>query len=269
MEKLLIPAELKAKVRAGIGESPQLSCEEYQAERARWLNDLAGDLPGKYCAKCKSRGYTTEVRGTALVRVECSCMAKRRSMERIRKSGLGDMLERYTFSTYQTPHRWQRDAVEMAQRYLRDLSGRWFVAAGAVGSGKTHLCTALCGELLNAGMEVRYMLWRDQGGRIKAAVNDSAEYARLLDPLKMVRVLYIDDFFKAGPKGVSDGDIHLAFELLNSRYNDRKLVTILSTERTVDEILSIDEAVGSRIYERSEGYYLHFSGLNKNWRLRK
>lgn len=246
-----------------------MTCEDYQAERARWLNEMPGDLAGEYCACCKNRGFTTEARGTDLVRVECPCMAKRRSIDRLKKSGLGDMLERYTFSSYQTPHEWQKKAKGLARQYLSDCNGKWFVAAGAVGSGKSHLCTAICGELLNAGFDARYMLWRDDGGRIKAAVNDSDEYLRLLEPLKKVQVLYIDDFFKAGPKGVGDGDIHLAFELLNSRYNSRKKLTILSTERTIEEILNIDQGIGSRIYERSEGYYIRITGSEKNWRLRK
>lgn len=60
--------------------------------------------------------------------------------------------------------------------------------------------------------------------------------------LKMVYVFYIDDFIK---ETVTDADINIAFELLNARYNDHEKLTIISTEK------SIDEALGSRIYERS------------------
>lgn len=232
------------------------------------MNRIPGKLTGDHCEECLDRGYITEARGKELVRVECRCMAKRRSLDHIRRSGLGDMLEAYTFERYQTPETWQKNAKGFALDYLEHGRGKWFVAAGAVGSGKSHLCTAICGELLNAGLEVRYMLWRDDGGRIKAAVNDSDVYSRLLDPLKTVRVLYIDDFFKAGSGGVTQGDINLAFELLNYRYNNRGLVTIISTERTLEEIMDIDEAVGSRIYERCKGYYLLIGGKGKNWRVK-
>ena len=34
----------------------------------------------------------------------------------------------------------------------------WFVTTGRSGAGKTHLCTAICGELLHRGLPVRYML---------------------------------------------------------------------------------------------------------------
>ena len=46
----------------------------------------------------------------------------------------------------------------------------------------------------------------------------------------------------------------------------RDRLTIISTERSLDEILEIDEAVGSRIYERSKAYYLPLHAMN--WRLR-
>lgn len=243
------------------------SSEAYEAMRLEWRNRAEGKLEGEDCPRCRNRGYTVELRDGVPVSVECPCMARRRYARRMERSGLGGLLKRYTFASYQTPEGWQRDAKGAALDYLRDNEGKWFVAAGCVGSGKTHLCTAICGELLNAGLEVRYMRWKDDGGRIKAAVNQSEEYNRQITPLKRVRVLYIDDFWKAGNKAVSKGDIDLAFELLNSRYSDSKKITIISTELLVNQIMDIDEAVGSRIYERSKGSCLELSGA-KNWRLR-
>lgn len=226
-----------------------------------------GDLEGEYCHKCKNKGYIAEVKNGIMVTRECECIAWRRSLIRIRKSGLSDMLARYTFEAWKTPETWQKKAYEKATDYVQNGSGKWFVASGCVGSGKSHLCTAICGKFLDAGLEVRYMMWRDLGSRIKAAVNDSEEYNRLLKPLKCTKVLYIDDFLKAGKTGITQGDINLAFELLNYRYNDRKLITVISSELTIEQIMEFDEAVGSRIYERSKEYYLKITG-NKNWRLR-
>ena len=71
--------------------------------------------------------------------------------------------------------------------------------------------------------------------------------------LKKTEVLYIDDFLKGGD---TDADIRLAYEILNSRYNDRGLRTILSSEMTPEKLLRRDEALGGRIYERARGYVL-------------
>ena len=86
-------------------------------------------------------------------------MAIRRSIRRAEKSGLGDLLERHTFDRFQTPKPWQARAKQLAQDYAAAPNG-WFVASGASGSGKTHLCTAICRRLLDDGRAVRYDLWR-------------------------------------------------------------------------------------------------------------
>lgn len=247
--------------------SIQLDFEEYNVMRAKWANEARGNLDGEDCPICKNRGYTVEARNGTTVCVECACMAKRRSIKRIEKSGLGDMVKRYTFDNYQTPEVWQENAKKKAIQYMKNPCEQWFVACGCVGSGKTHLCTAICSELMNSGLEVRYMRWKDDGGRMKAAVNDSDEYRNLVEPMKRVSVLYIDDFWKAGKSSVTKGDIDLAFEILNARYNTKNLITIISSEHSIKQMVNIDEAVGSRIYERSKETCLEMTG-NKNWRLR-
>ena len=189
-------------------------------------------------------------------------------MKRIERSGLKDLLSTRTFEAFQTVEPWQVEMKRKGQAFLTDNSGKWFAAMGAVGSGKTHLCTAICGELLNAGLEVRYIRWRNEGARLKSLVNARDEYERMIEPLKTVKVLYVDDLFKTqSGKELTQGDINLAFELLDHRYSDPRLITIISAEKTIEEILSIDEAVGSRIFERCKGYYLCLTG-NKNQRIR-
>lgn len=117
------------------------------------------------------------------------------------------------------------------------------------------------------------MLWRDASTRLKGLVNMVYDYEQEIQALKEADVLYIDDFFKTGinKNGTiekpSEADIKLAHEILNVRYMRRDLITIISSEFMVEEILDFDEAVGSRIFERSKGYMLEFSGKDKNQRL--
>lgn len=244
--------------------------EEYEAMRAQWANDAENARSKWDCPKCGGKGYTVHVneQGHPVSR-RCPCMDARQSEERIRRSGLGEALDCCTFDAFQTPEPWQKAMKDKAQQYLSDNEGKWFAAVGSVGSGKSHICTAICGELLKAGLEVRYMRWRDDGGRLKAAVNDSEEYRRMIEPLKAARVLYIDDLFKTQKgKEVTGGDVNLAFELLDARYVDRHKITIISSEKTLSEMLDIDEAVGSRIYERCKQTCVNLTGA-KNWRLRQ
>ena len=112
------------------------------------------------------------------------------------------------------------------------------------------------------------MLWRDVSAKAKAVVNDAEEYGRIVDKLKTVSVLYIDDLFKVG-KGEKPtvGDVNLAFEIINFRYADPAKVTVISSERTIGDILSIDEATGSRIYERTKDFYIPLTDA-ENWRMK-
>lgn len=192
---------------------------------------------------------------------ECECMAKRRSLRRIRKSGMEDMLSRYTFEAYETPDTTRTCIKMVAERFCKADSG-WFYISGRSGSGKTHICTAICSRFIESGKEVYYMKWRDESRFLKALVNTD-EIEKPLEKLKRVPVLYIDDFFKGG---VSEADVRIAFEILNSRYNDTKLRTVISSELMIEDILDIDESLGGRIKERSKGYLL--SAPNENWRLR-
>ena len=242
-----------------------------ERERQRFIADSAnrevGALTGYDCPKCLNRGYYHRVDENGKICTEdCVCMEIRRNKRIMEKSGLADMVTRYTFDNWKERESWHKKAREMALRYAKDRRG-WFVMAGSVGAGKTHLCTALCGKMMDEGVPVRYALWRDLVTRAKAVVNDDAEYQKIVAPLKKVKCLYIDDLFKTG-KGETPtvGDVNIAFEIINHRYNDAGKLTILSTERTVEEILAIDEAVGSRIYERAKEFYLPLSG-KKNWRL--
>lgn len=238
-------------------------------EREQMIADLSnkepGTLTGMTCSECLNRGYFYRVRedGSRYTE-ECRCMTRRRNIDRLERSGLSDMVKRYTFKTWDKTGREQKAAYDVAMSFCNDPSG-WLVVAGKPGTGKTHLCTAVCVEMMRREYDTRYIMWRDFAVTAKATVNDADGYARLLDPVKTAKVLYLDDFFKTGKgQDPTTADVNLAFEILNHRYNDSRLITIISTEYTVERMMDIDEAVGSRIYERSRRFYLPMCG--ENWR---
>ena len=245
MEELINLVGLR--IPDGISITPTTK-EERRARREKALNDMVGELGYYDCPKCLNKGWIgTILENGSILTTDCECMVKRRSLQQIEKSGLSELLKIYTFDTYEADCPATESIKAEAQQYVDDAKG-WFFIGGKPGSGKTHICTAICAVLLEQGRETRYVLWRETAPQLKAYVNEREYYEQIMHELKTVEVLYIDDFLKGS---ITDADINIAFELLNSRYNNPDKLTIISSEKSVGEILDIDEALGSRIYERS------------------
>lgn len=241
--------------------------------KADTLNEMEGALTGHECSKCRNRGSIAFYRddGSIFTR-ECDCMKIRRCVWEMEKSGLKNIIRELTFETFIPTEDWQNTMKSTAAAYGEKPQG-WLLLAGQSGCGKTHLCTAVCRQRLLAGDEVRYMPWRDKLAEIKACSLDSEYRTRLIDGYKNAQILYIDDLYKTGKneKGVCEprsSDINLAFEIINHRYINH-LTTIVSTERTPQELVEIDEATGSRILEMAGSNVLSVARHTKrNYRLR-
>ena len=220
------------------------------------------DLGGIHCEECNDKGYLLRVdEDGAMWARECPCMKRRRTQRNIRKSGVADMLRRYTFDTYIADTTERLKIKDKAKKFSEADKG-WFIISGRSGSGKSHICGAICGELIERGNELRYFAWREDSVNLKSIIN-TPEYKEKIDSLTKVQILYIDDFFKGT---VSDADINLAFQILNGRYIDSRKRTIISTERSMEEIFNIDEALGGRILERSAEFRI--KSPEENYRLR-
>lgn len=237
-----------------------------EAER---MNAVEGNMVGYDCPKCKNKGYIAGVKGLYMVTVPCECMKIRANMARLERSGLKDSVAEYTFKNYKADKPWQKGILERAVEFAKDPKG-WFYIGGQVGSGKTHICTAIASHLIKKGREVLYMRWTDDTVKLKAVKNNDEEYGAMIEKFKRTDVLYIDDFFKTEKgKQPTTADVNIAFEMLNYRYNNRDLITIISSERTLGELLDIDEATGSRIKQRCGNNHISVERKpENNYRLR-
>lgn len=260
-----------------------MTAEERERYRADLDNRTPGDLDdGVDCPDCLNRGYSMEVRYDEQfqryysVAVPCQCRKVRAANRRLQKSGLAEVVRTKTFATYETPETWQRSVRDSAMRFCNAEGDPWFFIGGQSGAGKSHLCTAISGYLLHHGKAVRYMLWRDEIARINAVVNEAEQYGQMMADLKNAPVLYIDDLFKTGkddrgnPKQPTAAEINRAFEIINHRYNNH-LATIISSERTLSELVDIDEAIAGRIAEKSKegGFCINLrKNPARNWRMR-
>ena len=254
--------------------------KEWERFKVEDYNKSAGNRheeDGYNCPICNNKGnirkFIEEPDGDYhIVQGDCKCVEIRNSIMRMKRSGLKDIIKDYTFDKFIATENWQKAIKDAAMEYANEPEG-WFFLGGQSGAGKTHLCTAICREFLLAGKRVKYMLWRDDVVKIKGAVTDSEEYGKLIDQYKTIDVLYIDDLFKTGKDNFNQvqkptgADINVAFEIINYRYNNPKLLTIISSELTEDELLDIDEAIGGRIYERAKAFTIGKS-RDRNYRIK-
>ena len=247
----------------------------YEAGRIAFYNAAEGALhrrDGVDCPVCRNKGYFYRMSEDGyMVAHRCGCADKREVLRRIRESGLQSLIQSCTFAAFETAQEWQRTLKETAEAFCRDQEAYWFYVGGQVGCGKTHICTAICDYYIRRGYDVRYLMWAETAKHLKAMVNDYRAYSDLINAYKRIPVLYIDDFLKVRQGAEpSDGDLNLAFELVNARLLRPKAITVISSEKTLKEAMEYDEATFSRIFQRCGRYYLAVERKrDRNYRLRE
>lgn len=243
----------------------EITTDDFVSSEVQRINSDVGELKGMNCPLCRNKGYIA-VEDEGEVRImQCKCLKARRSIELLERSGVNSD---YTLQNFRTDQPWQKALLEKAKQFVEKQSG-WMFIGGQVGCGKTHLCTGIVIELLHRLRPARYMLWRDESTTIKASIKYPEEYAALIEPLKTVDVLYIDDFLKTNSGQPTTADCNLAFEILNARHNRKGLVTILSSEFLLPEIIQMDEGLGSRIFQKAKGFVFNIRrDVQKNQRLK-
>ena len=83
-------------------------------------------------------------------------------------------MKKLTFDKFQDTDPWQKKIKKGAMAYAADPQG-WFLICGQSGSGKTHICTAICQQLLSQHREVQYMSWLEESARLKTMLLEDPE----------------------------------------------------------------------------------------------
>jgi len=248
-------------------------------DKVDFMNEDVGNLnevDGVDCQICKNKGIIYfALDDYEIAYKKCLCHKERVNALMIKKSGLEDNFNRYTMDNYISKEAWQMNIKEKANNFIKyhtkkNMLGNniesWFYIAGQVGSGKSHICTAIVSELAKQGLDFEYLDFAHDMPKLtielRSGYTDVREKAEnKLDRLMNVKVLYIDDFMK------TTDDKHV-FDLINARYGKNDLITIISSERIFDKREVGLEAMPSRIYERCKEYYVVINkDEKKNMRL--
>ena len=199
------------------------------------------------CSLCEDRGYIFKIQDGYEVAVPCECLEKKQSVEKMERSGLTEAFKQRTFKTFIVNNEWQLEAKAKAMDYSKNFkeTKASLMLSGQPGSGKTHIGVATMLRLIENNTGCVYREYISMLTDLKQTSMDEEEYIRSLEKYINPPVLFLDDFLKGEP------------------------TMIISTEKSVKEILNWDEAIGSRLIEMCQGNVIEFPrGLENNYRLR-
>ena len=218
------------------------------------------------CKKCKDVTYILTDKGA----VPCSCKELREAERILSKSGISKEFANKTFDNFDYSRNVQiLNAYNMAREYvknfeeIKDSRKNSIIFMGSVGGGKSHLSFAIANALMKEGVGVIYMGYRESIMKIKQNVMNMDEYEKIMSRYKKCKVLLIDDLFKGN---ITLSDINIMFELINHRYFN-KLPVIVSTELSIENLVNIDEALGSRLIEMSKDFLVGIGNKKLNYRI--
>lgn len=195
----------------------------------------------------------------------CECRSVREAERILKVSGVSDAFRKKTFDSFDFSRSIEcMEAFNKANEYAKSFDKKGSIMfLGQVGSGKTHLCMAIANKLMDNGVGVVYMNYRDAIMGLKQNIMDEVYYQKQIGRLKNCKVLFIDDLFKGR---LTESDINVVYEIINFRYF-KGLPVIVSCEKGTDEILKIDEAIGSRLLEMCGDSVVVMKGKRLNYRI--
>ena len=270
----LIIMEEISKGKVGLAErleNIRLDNMDLQAQRELVLH-RAGypadyDLPKHTCATCKDTGYVGQKM--------CTCLRAALTEEGLRRAGLAHLFETQRFDTFVLDYYRQDARVyrimqnyldichSYAQRFDKDTRES-LLFCGGTGLGKTHLSTAIAGEVVKKGFDVLYesapnllsAYEAERFGRsLTTAVSDTSRYLTC-------DLLVIDDL---GAELSNNFTVGVLYNLINTRIVSRK-PTIISTNLSLEEIRA---RYTDRIASRLLGEYTVMRFEGRDIRLQK
>lgn len=230
--------------------------------------DIAKVMPNgspSICPKCDGSGFIKTFKdGVGSIKACPICSAKKAHEARLTNSGISkEDYGQYTLETFKRDTECSARMGAIADQFIatrKPHQGCGFF--GKPGTGKTHICIAICQAL-----ELPHYYWqyRAEIQRIKnSAYKNSEVYDELIVKPAKASLLFIDDLFKGAVinGGLAPQDVQIMFDIINRRYMNR-LPTIFSSEFTIDKIVRYDEAIGSRIAEMCRPFTCICQGQNR------
>lgn len=205
----------------------------------------------------------------------CDCIQIRKIQRLLKSSDITEEFKSLNFTNFLTDGKPQVivDAYDCATEYLQEFQSlrkkrqNSIALLGQPGCGKTHLLTAISNNLINyQQVPVLYFPFVEGFNDLK---DDFDKLEEKLDRMKKVDVLFIDDLFKPVTTDTREGrkrkpratewQIEQTYAVINYRYLNH-LPILISSELTIDELVEMDEALGTRIFQMCQDFVVVIQG---------
>ena len=213
------------------------------------------------CTTCSDTGFV----GTKM----CKCLKELLIMKNIKSSGMGNLIEKQTFESFELGVYGGEDKAHMEQifNYAKTYASSFarnkgnLLLIGTTGTGKTHISSAIAKEIIHQGFDVIYDSVQNivsdfENDKFKSGYG---QHENVSDKYLECDLLIIDDL---GTEFASQFTTACLYNLLNTRQN-KGLATIISTNLSAKELAG---KYDGRIYSRivGSGYtVLPFKGKDR------
>ena len=232
------------------------------------------------CPLCQDRGILLE----GDVAYPCSCMRMRKLENQFRYARISRVLkdcrlEKFKFDYYapgmrdQTHREGAAKALNAAKGFVDQCQlnphGLGILFTGPVGSGKTYLAASIANELIEAQLQVLFLVVPDLLDELRASYKSEVNEMDLLDTARTIPILILDDL---GAHNYTDWTRNRLYSIINFRMNEL-LPTIITSNlslvemedyigvRTTSRIiqssrifrLTVEEDIRHQMYDEREG----------------
>lgn len=206
---------------------------------------MMGHQLGGRCPKCFE---AEEVKMANELAIKTSVERSRQLALLREHSGIPKRFAASSFDGFRVSHEGHGRALIAAKVFAAAVAAQEpgnLLMLGKVGTGKTHLATAIALSLIEQGIPVRYATVRDLIREIRSTWQRGSRRmeTEVIDEFGRVPLLILDE---VGVQSGSENEMHLLFDVLDRRYGEMLPTVIVSNE----DIAGIQATLGERVVDR-------------------